>query len=83
MPHLMTAGGDAACSSHLVRADVASILAEYREMPCLRLTLRQAARFFNLEEARCARALDWLVDVGVLSTNGLTYARRDVGRRPL
>lgn len=37
------------------------ILAEYREMPGLRLTLRQAARLWALDTADCRAILDALV----------------------
>lgn len=57
------------------------IHAEYKEMPGLRLTLPQAARLFNLELARCAQALDALVNVGVLRTDGHTFLHARGGRQ--
>ena len=49
------------------------IRSEYREMPGLKLTLRQASRLFNLEAAACARALDALVGAGALRTDGRAF----------
>lgn len=42
------------------------ILAEYREMPGLRLTLRQAARLWPLDTVDCQAILDTLVAAGSL-----------------
>lgn len=42
------------------------ITAEYREMPGLKLTARQASRFWNLGPAESERVLDALVSDGVL-----------------
>jgi len=42
------------------------ILAEYREMPGLRLTLRQAARLWALDTVDCQAILDTLVAAGSL-----------------
>jgi hypothetical protein len=44
----------------------ARIQAEFREMPGLNLTLAQAARLFNVDAARCERALARLVAAGAL-----------------
>jgi hypothetical protein len=52
------------------------IRAEFSEMPGLKLTLPQAARLFHLEQPRCERALGALVEVGELSNDGKTFARR-------
>ena len=43
------------------------ILAEYREMPGLRLSARQAARLWALEPAFCEAVLDGLVGQGHLA----------------
>jgi hypothetical protein len=51
------------------------ILAEFREMPGLTLTLPQAARLFSVEPNRCKRVLADLVDARHLVTDGRTYAR--------
>jgi DNA-binding IclR family transcriptional regulator len=56
------------------------IHAEYEEMPGLKLTLAQASRLFNLERARCERALDALVSGGVLRTDGRTFLHARAGR---
>jgi len=59
----------------------ARVWAEFREMPGLTLTLAQAARLFSLERVRCARVLDALVVSGVLTSDGVAFARADSGRR--
>ncbi len=56
--------------SHDVRL---RIYAEFAEMPGLRLTLAQAARFFNLERAECERILGELVGMGHLTTDGRSF----------
>ena len=55
--------------------------AEYLEMPGMRLTLRQAARLFNLEPTQCARVLKALVADGALRTDGREFFSGIV-RRP-
>jgi hypothetical protein len=57
------------------------VLAEYREMPGLNLTLPQAARFFCLDRTRCAHVLSTLVKRGALVTNGLAFTVANAGRR--
>ena len=52
---------------------------EFREMPGLTLTVRQAARLFSIEPARCELVLGALVRDGVLATDGLTFARAGAG----
>lgn len=42
------------------------IEAEYREMPGLNVTAAQAQRLWGLDHATCKRALETLVDRGVL-----------------
>ena len=42
------------------------VIAEYREMPCLRLTPAQARRLFGLRDDVCARILGELVRERVL-----------------
>jgi hypothetical protein len=44
----------------------ARIRAEFQEMPGLKLTLAQASRLFNVDAARCERALRRLVAAGAL-----------------
>lgn len=53
----------------------ARIRAEFAEMPGLNLTLPQAARLFDVEPARCERALRDLVRRGGLWTDGHVYCR--------
>ena len=48
---------------------------EFHEMPGLKLTVRQAARLFSVETARCERVLGALVHDGILATDGLQFAR--------
>ena len=48
----------------------ARIRSEFLEMPGLVLTLEQAARLFNLERDRCARALKALVEMKALASTG-------------
>ena len=48
---------------------------EFHEMPGLTLTVRQAARLFSIEPARCERVLGALVYDGILATDGLQFAR--------
>lgn len=57
------------------------IHAEYQEMPGLRLTLAQASRLFDLEPARCAEALDALVNAGVLRMDGKRFLHACDGRQ--
>ena len=45
---------------------VARVRGEYREMPGLKLTAAQAARFWNLGPEESRRALDTLVEAGIL-----------------
>jgi hypothetical protein len=49
------------------------IEADYREMPGLSLTLPQAARLWQIDVGRCARALDQLVHLGILREVGGQY----------
>ena len=63
------------------RALCTRIRAEYLEMPGMRLTVRQAARLFNLELAHCAQVLEALVTDGALWTNGREFLGSNVGRR--
>ena len=60
----------AAGSAPTVESTLASLLlrirSEYEDMPGLCLTLRQAARLWNLEPAVCERLLGTLVAQGVL-----------------
>ena len=53
---------------------------EFREMPGLTLTVRQAARLFSIEPTRCERVLGALVTEGVLATDGSIFARAGSGR---
>ena len=57
------------------------VLAEFREMPGLRLTLTQAARLFDIEPTQCKRVLGTLVDAGCLATDGRQFATAEGCRR--
>lgn len=62
-----------------VRAEVrhTTIMAEFNEMPGMRLTLSQAARLWSLAREDCARVLDDLVRAGFLMLDDQDrYARR-------
>jgi hypothetical protein len=51
------------------------IRAEYEEMPCLRLTLPQASRFWSVDRQTCHAALDQLVAEGFLVLGRYGYMR--------
>jgi hypothetical protein len=59
------------------------IFAEFGEMPGLKLTLRQAARLFAVEAARCERVLRGLVAAGSLCHEGELFTRAGDWRNPL
>lgn len=48
---------------------------EFLEMPGLRLTLPQAARFLGIDAVTCERALEQLVLAGFLRKTGSMYER--------
>lgn len=48
---------------------------EFLEMPGMRLTLQQAARFLGIDAATCERALEQLVSSGFLRKVGSVYVR--------
>ena len=49
---------------------IARIQAEFREMPGMHLTFRQACRFLDVDAERCRRVLAQLVDKGTLRQQG-------------
>jgi hypothetical protein len=49
------------------------IEAEFKEMPGLKLTVKQASRLFDIEPARCERVLEALVERGHLATDGRAF----------
>lgn len=57
------------------------VLAEFWEMPGLRLTLTQSSRLFGIEPSRCEQVLGRLVEAGRLTTDGSIYAAADCGRK--
>jgi len=68
--------------SHIVDV-VQQIQAEYREMPGLSLTEAQAQRLWTLDKTTCRRALDTLVQSGVLRrTRRESYVRAEIISRP-
>jgi hypothetical protein len=59
-------------------AIVRRITAEFRELPGLVLSLKQASRFLGVDEAACARILAELTRLGVLRRRpDQTYARSE------
>jgi hypothetical protein len=59
-------------------AIVRRITAEFRELPGLVLSLKQASRFLGVDEAACARILAILTEAGVLRrTDTQAFARRE------
>jgi hypothetical protein len=51
------------------------IRGEYEEMPCLRLTLRQASRFLHVDLDTCRHVLDHLVAEGFLVHGRAGYVK--------
>jgi hypothetical protein len=76
-------GADANLSAaHCEEHDLCTrVQAEFREMPGLMLTLRQAARLFSIEPTQCERVLGALVHAGHLATDGKAFASPRDGRR--
>jgi hypothetical protein len=52
------------------------IRGEYLEMPGLRLTLRQACRLWQLDQATCEAVLSKLLEERFLVTSGSNYLAR-------
>jgi hypothetical protein len=69
----------------VIQAEVLDrVRAEYDEMPGLRLTLQQAARFWQMERTVCEAALDTLVQQRCLNrTIEGAYVALPNPRRPL
>ena len=76
-----SAGSDHEVDTALNAALVARVLAEYREMPGLLLTLPQASRLWNTDLTAIRVVLELLVARGSLRQAGATYLRADSGRR--
>ena len=53
------------------------IRAEYSEVPGLRLTVAQAARFWGIETTVCERALHELEQLGFLDRRNGSYVHRE------
>jgi hypothetical protein len=51
------------------------IRGEFEEMPCLRLTLPQASRFWNVDAETCRSVLEQLVEEGFLVLGRFGYMR--------
>jgi hypothetical protein len=83
MQHLfpLSAPGPMLISAPENSALFARIRAEFDEMPGMKLTLQQAARLFDLQQAPCERVLDDLVKGGVLSNDGGVFSRTRDSRR--
>jgi hypothetical protein len=58
-----------------VRTLAHQIRGEYEEMPCLRLTLPQASRFWNVDQETCRAVLEQLVADGFLVESRFGYMR--------
>jgi hypothetical protein len=57
-------------------ADLVSLIrAEFREMPCLSVTLAQAARLWNVDRRQCLDALETLTIEGFLHCSREMYLR--------
>ena len=54
---------------------IRQIRAEYEEMPCLRLTLAQASRFWSVDRDTCRDVLESLVVDGYLIEGRFGYMR--------
>jgi hypothetical protein len=64
-------------ADHLWRATLARVRGEFAEMPCMRLTARQACALFGVDAPAINRILDRLADEGFLSrTDQGEYMRR-------
>jgi hypothetical protein len=79
--HPYPGGAPHAVATPLNTALVARVLAEYREMPGLLLTLPQACRLWNTDLATVRVVLELLVARGSLRQSGATYLLADFGRR--
>ena len=56
------------------------VYGEYAELPGLQLTVAQASRLWNVNQAVSAHVLDRLVDAAFLRRAGGSYVRADSGR---
>ena len=67
---------------HTVEHVIERVVAEFQEMPGMRLTVEQVGRLFGIERSMCQRVLDALVGATVLrlTTDG-HYARATDGTR--
>jgi hypothetical protein len=66
---------DSRCRHHDDGALCERVQAEFREMPGLKLTLRQASRLFAIDPLECEHVLTTLVRDGELATNGKVFSR--------
>jgi hypothetical protein len=62
---------------------VQRIREEFEEAPGLRLTVREAARFWGLDEETCGHVLAQLLATGFLATGGDGRYRQTYGERAL
>jgi hypothetical protein len=62
---------------------VQRIREEFEEAPGLRVTVREAARFWGLDETTCGRVLEQLLAVGFLATGRDGRYRQTGGERAL
>jgi Fic family protein len=62
---------------------VQRIREEFEEVPGLRLTVREAARFWGLDEETCGQVLAQLLATGFLVRDGYGRYRQTYGERAL
>jgi hypothetical protein len=68
------------CTTTTIGELLLRVAGEYREMPGLSLTVRQAERLWGIDAGTCASVLTALVERRVLTrTAGGAYLRRSVG----
>src|SRR5436309_2331343 len=60
--HIMSEGSDiSSVTMHTVEHVIERVVAEFQEMPGMRLTVEQVGRLFGIERAMCQRVLDALI----------------------
>jgi hypothetical protein len=75
MRHAMSRHPDDLVSATAERDLYIRVHGEFGEMPGLTVTVRQAARLFNIEQTLCERVLGALVDEGALAMYDGKFAR--------
>lgn len=75
MPHTLCEAHRSSRAPYSQHEACERVLAEFREMPGLKLTPLQASRLFDLDPLQCEQLLAALVDSGHLATNGKVFGR--------